>query len=353
MAQLMSGTAFSCPMQLPTRANASGTSQCRPFTIGPARYRQRCFGRMKIRAEKTPEQKGTPPADPKKKEELVQGLKKGGIDQATANKILQVWQETGAESPDQLRKMLLKRSASIAAGVVLQTLLDAGASYGGFSTGASIAQSNDFFGKIIIQYGASFLGVYFLIGVLFDIFTLGAITFSTVQYSTNTESFMAAVRELAGPQQSGINVVNKVAQAVNTGKVLLALNSISSILRSQTGQDSESTDSLKYLTSFLTLQKAEQKGFSREKYNLSSDEAGDIATVFSRYDTNDDMVLEQREVNDLFFQEGYDLDPPEVTRAIELLDKNNDGLISFDEFVDWWVNQVSEEAKSKVNAGKQ
>lgn len=73
MAQLMSGTAFSCPMQLPTRANASGTSQCRPFTIGPARYRQRCFGRMKIRAEKTPEQKGTPPADPKKKEELVQG----------------------------------------------------------------------------------------------------------------------------------------------------------------------------------------------------------------------------------------------------------------------------------------
>lgn len=71
------------------------------------------------------------------------------------------------------------------------------------------------------------------------------------------------------------------------------------MLQSQTGQDSESTDSLKYLTSFLTLQKAEQKGFSREKYNLSSDEAGDIATVFSRYDTNDDMVLEQREVNDL------------------------------------------------------
>lgn len=47
-----------------------------------------------------------------------------------------------------------------------------------------------------MQYGASFLGVYFLIGVLFDIFTLGAITFSTVQYSTNTESFMAAVREV-------------------------------------------------------------------------------------------------------------------------------------------------------------
>lgn len=37
--------------------------------------------------------------------------------------------------------------------------------------------------------------------------------------------------QLAGPKQSGINVVKKAAQAVNTGKVLLALNSISNILK--------------------------------------------------------------------------------------------------------------------------
>ena len=39
-------------------------------------------------------------------------------------------------------------------------------------------------------------------------------------------------------------------------------------------------------------------------------------------------------------QEGYELEPAEVKQAIELLDKNQDGLISFEEFVDWWVNQV-------------
>ena len=64
-------------------------------------------------------------------------------------------------------------------------------------------------------------------------------------------------------------------------------------------QDSGPAGSLKYLSTFLTLQKAEERGFRPEKYNLSAEEAGDIATVFSKYDINDDMVLEQREVTQL------------------------------------------------------
>ena len=34
------------------------------------------------------------------------------------------------------------------------------------------------------------------------------------------------------------------------------------------------------------------------------------------------------------------MEPAEVRQAIKLLDKNSDGLISFEEFVDWWVNEV-------------
>ena len=29
-----------------------------------------------------------------------------------------------------------------------------------------------------------------------------------------------------------------------------------------------------------------------------------------------------------------------MREAIQLLDKNGDGLVSFPEFVDWWCNQV-------------
>ena len=54
-------------------------------------------------------------------------MKKGGLDKATAQRILKVWEETGAASPDGLRKMLLGRSLRTVGVVSLQLLLDAGA----------------------------------------------------------------------------------------------------------------------------------------------------------------------------------------------------------------------------------
>ncbi len=58
---------------------------------------------------------------------MLQGMKKGGLDKATAQRILKVWEETGAASPEGLRKMLLGRSLRTVGVVSLQLLLDAGA----------------------------------------------------------------------------------------------------------------------------------------------------------------------------------------------------------------------------------
>ena len=69
----------------------------------------------------------------------------------------------------------------------------------------------------------------------------------------------------------------------------------------QSGGSDEEFDTLKNLTAFLTLSKAEEKGFKPSDFNLSDQEAGSIATVFSRYDTNDDMMLEQSEVSRLLY----------------------------------------------------
>ena len=41
-------------------------------------------------------------------------------------------------------------------------------------------------------------------------------------------------------------------------------------------------------------------------------------------------------------QEGYNFDEAETKQAIQLLDTNNDGLISFEEFVDWATNKVQD-----------
>jgi hypothetical protein len=54
------------------------------------------------------------------------GMKQGGVDRATAQKILKVWESTGVKDSDQLRKLLLKRSLTSAGVVGIQTLLDAG-----------------------------------------------------------------------------------------------------------------------------------------------------------------------------------------------------------------------------------
>ncbi len=90
-----------------------------------------------------------------------------------------------------------------------------------------------FLGKVVVEYGAYFLASYFAIGVIFDTFTLGVLAASAVQYSTNTEAFMAAVKEVAGASKRGpsINVVEKAQTAVNAVKVASALNQISSLLK--------------------------------------------------------------------------------------------------------------------------
>jgi len=55
-------------------------------------------------------------------------------------------------------------------------------------------------------------------GVVFDLFTLGAVTVSSLQFQTNSAAFLSAVREIAG-QDTGLNVLDKASQAANTLKV--------------------------------------------------------------------------------------------------------------------------------------
>ena len=62
--------------------------------------------------------------------------------------------------------------------------------------------------------------------------------------------------------------------------------------------ESES-NSLDNLGVYLTLSKAEAAGFKAENYGLTGEQAGKIAAVFSKYDTNDDFVLSTFEINEL------------------------------------------------------
>ena len=55
------------------------------------------------------------------------------------------------------------------------------------------------------------------------------------------------------------------------------------LLQAQAGSAGQGRQSsLKSLSAFLTLSKAQERGFDAAKFGLSSDEAASIATVFSR-----------------------------------------------------------------------
>lgn len=50
-------------------------------------------------------------------EKLVQDFKKGGLDQSTAQRVLDMWKETGASDEDGLKKLLVRRCGAVMCGM--------------------------------------------------------------------------------------------------------------------------------------------------------------------------------------------------------------------------------------------
>ena len=108
-----------------------------PFATQPQRVRRRsCVVRAKEDAEDKGEKIGKRKIE-EQTNKLVEGMKKGGIDQSTAQRILETWEQTGATTTDALRKMLLGRSLKTVGVVLFQLLLDAGAAYGSYNSARS------------------------------------------------------------------------------------------------------------------------------------------------------------------------------------------------------------------------
>lgn len=55
-----------------------------------------------------------------------------GIDKSTAQRILGIWRQSGATSPEALRKLFIKRSISKSTRIGLQLLVDLAAGTGAF-----------------------------------------------------------------------------------------------------------------------------------------------------------------------------------------------------------------------------
>lgn len=276
-----------------------------------------------------------------KKDKLVENFKKGGLDKETAKRVLQVWEESGAKDSEGLKKLLVRRSLTSALTIVIQTVLDAGAAYGAYSLSGFLQISEGIPLNGILSFLAGVLGSYFAVGVLFDLFTLGVVGASSLQFQTDSQAFLSAVKEMAGGEETGLNVIDKAQQARNTLKVLKALNDMSDLLKTEASKAGGGASTLSDLSTYLLLTKAEKEyGFSSEKEGLSVDEAGNIARLFARIDTNGDDRLDLSEVRRLVQELQPELSEDETKEAFKILDTDSSRSIEFPEFVRWYKGNI-------------
>ena len=58
--------------------------------------------------------------------------------------------------------------------------------------------------------------------------------------------------------------------------------------------------------------------------------------LYKKYDKDDSGKLERDEVAQLVQDHGIELDQTELDTVVQMLDKDGDGLVGFDEFERWW-----------------
>lgn len=265
---------------------------------------------------------------------MIEELQKAGLTPAKAKNVLKAWSELGAKDPEKLKALLVERRLKTFQGLLLQTVLDVVACGGGFYIGKASSESN-IPGSIIFSLVGYFLACYYFLQAVFQVTALASISVAAKRYSTDTDVLLAAVRELAGPDQP--KLFSSAALVVNTLKVIQTLEQIGEQLQDLGSDGSLKGSSLANLSAYLTLQRAEEVyGFVPEKYGLTEAEAADIAGVFSRFDTNEDGQLEQSELRNLCAQLGTEISEAEAKEAVRILDETKSGYIQFADFVEWF-----------------
>lgn len=71
------------------------------------------------------------------------------------------------------------------------------------------------------------------------------------------------------------------------------------------------------------------------------------------FDTDHNNNIDANEFQQLAFQLGEALTKEEVTEAIKQIDKNQDGVITFDEFYDWWSSAEHPDVREDSERAKQ
>merc|ERR1712151_1124558 len=63
--------------------------------------------------------------------------------------------------------------------------------------------------------------------------------------------------------------------------------------------------------------------------------------VFDKYDKDKSGSISKAELKDICYSLGHPLSDAELTIALKVLDEDGNGVISYNEFKDWWAKKES------------
>jgi hypothetical protein len=297
------------------------------------------------RSRKYVKRSGNGPTSDQEKR-IADQLLDSGLSPDKAREILKSWQEeVGHElTPEDLRKILVGQSQKALALVIFSTLLDVGAAYGAFAAGGFLGLASEDYGlaAIVGQAIAYLLAGYYVTGAVFDAFKIVTVVIASLQFNVNSAAFLGAVESIS---KSGLNIADKATEAVNSVKVAQAMKKIVELLQDEYQKSSvtASIDMLSDLGAYLTLAKAESmQNFDASEFGLTEKEAGEIASIFARFDLNDDGVISRDEFKKICAQFSPEIQSDaEISAALSIIDTNKDGTIDLKEFVRWWQGKFS------------
>jgi hypothetical protein len=246
----------------------------------------------------------------------------------------------------------VKRGASRSAAVAVQLGVDALTAGVAWWTGLRLHDSRAL-GPLTLaaEFVVYTLAMYVTISAALDAFSLVAVGVATRRYSASAPAFLESIQALAGPE-SGLQVVDKARRAAVTVKIISALEQILKSLKA----DAASADPENFfrdLSAFLVLERARERGFDPEALGLGAAEAADVAAAFADADKDDDGAVDKEDFKKLCARFAPQLSAEEADAAMTVLDANSDGVIVFEEFVQWWTtSQRGKELLRKAAAAQ-
>lgn len=271
--------------------------------------------------------------------------------------------DLGVENPRDLRAVVAKRSL----GMIFIEL--AATAFNALMAGALIVMSFSVARDVptvastmvfdyVVEFCVLLAAAIFSIEAVAHLIILGVYVYSTVRFeASDLRKFTKAMRKI-GDDEHIIGVVPSIAtvqRASSLIHVVTVLNKLRDALVAEAELITPTQKStLHNLAAYFEYSNAQSKGFVPADYAIDEAEAMRIAHVFSEWDTDASGSLSPEELRKLLGALGSDaVSDLDVNVAMRLLDKDETGEISFNEFVRWFKRgvQLPEQPKNVSKSG--